>query len=182
VELNIETDKVHNHLFAMDVTSGAGRATPWIFQLVRSITQGMYEGIYGFITAVSTTTEASIRSVDVNGAIMLLDVLIRKVTGQKYVSTTEQSESLLKAEAQANALNITEEFEKVISKSCNIPAAELVDLAEMQSRIYQDVWYGNGSRVPDILLLYATSMIEADPQTCLNNVTVKNLLCAEYKI
>jgi hypothetical protein len=38
---------------------------------------------------------------DVNGTIMLLDVLVRKATGQKYISTTDQHVSLLKAQGYA---------------------------------------------------------------------------------
>jgi len=45
---------------------------------------------------------------------MLLDVLVRKVTGQKYISTIDQSISPL--EAQGYALNITKGFEKVVEQ------------------------------------------------------------------
>ncbi|WP_265023077.1 latrotoxin-related protein [Wolbachia endosymbiont (group B) of Ischnura elegans] len=53
--------------------------------------------------------------IDINGTIMLLDVLIRKVTGQKYISIVDQSISLL--EARGYALNITNRFEKVLNKT-----------------------------------------------------------------
>ncbi|WP_353274109.1 latrotoxin-related protein [Wolbachia endosymbiont (group A) of Ennomos erosarius] len=46
---------------------------------------------------------------------MLLDLLIRRFTGQKYIYTADQSISPL--EAQGYALNITKGFEKVVEQA-----------------------------------------------------------------
>ena len=53
--------------------------------------------------------------VDFNGTITLFDLLIRRFTGQKYISKVDQSISPL--EAQGYALNITNRFEKVLNKT-----------------------------------------------------------------
>ncbi|WP_425384376.1 latrotoxin-related protein [Wolbachia endosymbiont (group B) of Eupithecia inturbata] len=52
---------------------------------------------------------------DVNGTIMLLDVLVRKFTGKQYIPAVDQSIPLL--EARGYALNITHRFEKVLNKT-----------------------------------------------------------------
>nr|WP_223158783.1 ankyrin repeat domain-containing protein [Wolbachia endosymbiont of Pentalonia nigronervosa] len=171
------------------VTSGASIATSWLPQLVIGITQGLYN----FVTAESKreninqfNTETSIWNIDVNGIIMLFDVLVRKVTGQKYVATAEQS---VNAEAQSYALNIIEKFEQWIRDKYGIQAGESINLAEMQSKIYYTIKSGNSRKIPDIFFSYATPIIEAaellqstkpakhqtypfetasKPQTCLN--------------
>ncbi|WP_341807938.1 tetratricopeptide repeat protein [Wolbachia endosymbiont (group E) of Neria commutata] len=124
--------------------------------------------------------------VDVNGTIMLLDVLIRKATGQEFVSSENQPIPL--PEAQAYALNIKEEFSKAIVSEADIPADKLIDLAEMQSKVFKVVVSGSGSKVRNILLSYATPIIgqekaegllttllyEARPQSYLSNVAIDN--------
>ncbi|WP_353277654.1 latrotoxin-related protein [Wolbachia endosymbiont (group B) of Villa cingulata] len=96
-------------------TSSGIRPTAWIndlFGWVRS-------SISGLLSSKPESTPSPISQVDarvdVNGTIMLLDVFIRKVTGQKYVSTVDHSISPL--EAQGYALNITNRFEKVLNKT-----------------------------------------------------------------
>lgn len=64
------------------------------------------------------STPSSISQVDalmdVNGTIMLLDVIVRKFTGKQYIPVVDQSIPLL--EARGYALNITDRFEKVLNK------------------------------------------------------------------
>lgn len=65
------------------------------------------------------STPSSISQVDalmdVNGTIMLLDVIVRKFTGKQYIPAVDQSIPLL--EARGYALNITDRFEKVLNKT-----------------------------------------------------------------
>lgn len=78
---------------------------------------------------VVSSTKSPISQVDakmdVNGTIMLLDLLIRKVTDQKYISTADQSISPL--EAQGYALNITKRFEKVVEQAGLKVAYQCID-------------------------------------------------------
>ncbi|WP_456201480.1 ankyrin repeat domain-containing protein [Wolbachia endosymbiont of Protocalliphora sialia] len=94
--------------------------------------------------------------VDFNGTIMLLDLLIRKVTGQKYISTVDQSISPL--EARSYALNITEGFEKVVeqaAKDSKISMHRLnIDFMEMQKEITRKIIGGKFDEIPGILNSY----------------------------
>ncbi len=91
-----------------------------------------------------------------NGTIMLLDLLIRKVTGQKYISTMDQSISPL--EAQGYALNIIEEFEKVVwqaAENSKISMHRLnIDYMGMQKEITRKVMSGKFTEISGILKLY----------------------------
>ncbi|WP_264954025.1 ankyrin repeat domain-containing protein [Wolbachia endosymbiont (group A) of Endotricha flammealis] len=94
--------------------------------------------------------------VDFNGTIMLLDLLIRKVTGQKYISTVDQSISPL--EAQGYALNITKEFEKVVEQAGLKSGVSMhrlnIDYMEMQKEITRKVMSGKFNEISGILKLY----------------------------
>lgn len=67
----------------------------------------------------SNTTQSSLSQVDaqvnVAGTIMLFDLLIRKVTGQKFISSEDKSISLLNA--RAGTLSIMEEFEQILNET-----------------------------------------------------------------
>ncbi|RDD33878.1 hypothetical protein Wcon_02088 [Wolbachia endosymbiont of Cylisticus convexus] len=62
---------------------------------------------------------------DINGTLLLLDVFIRKITGQKYISTVGQSISPL--EAQSYALNITG-FERLLNETATKSGISLTNL------------------------------------------------------
>ncbi|WP_353277467.1 ankyrin repeat domain-containing protein [Wolbachia endosymbiont (group B) of Villa cingulata] len=90
---------------------------------------------------------------DVNGTIMLLDVLVRNVTGQKYISSVENSISLL--EVQSYALNVTEGFEKVVrqaAKDSKISMHQLnIDFVEIQKEVTGKVMGSKFNEIPGIL-------------------------------
>ena len=67
----------------------------------------------------STSTQKSNLNIqnDVNGTLMLLNVFVRKLTQEKFISGNEQSLSVL--DAKMYALNILDEFERLISKLAN---------------------------------------------------------------
>lgn len=94
--------------------------------------------------------------IDVNGTIMLLDLLIRKVTGQKYISTVGQSISPL--EAQGYALNITKEFEKVVEQAGLKSGVSMhrlnIDYMGMQKEITRKVMSGKFNEISGILKSY----------------------------
>ncbi|WP_264338148.1 latrotoxin-related protein [Wolbachia endosymbiont (group A) of Cheilosia soror] len=93
---------------------------------------------------------------DVNGTIMLLDVLVRKLTCQKYISAVDQSISPL--EAQGYALNITKEFEKVVEQAGLKSGVSMhrlnIDYMEMQKEITRKVMSGKFNEISGILKSY----------------------------
>ncbi|MFP3015096.1 MAG: latrotoxin-related protein [Wolbachia sp.] len=93
---------------------------------------------------------------DVNGTIMLLDLLIRRVTGQKYISTVDQPISPL--EAQGYVLNITKGFEKVVEQvalKSGISMHRLdIDYMGMQEEITRKVMSGKFNEISGILKSY----------------------------
>ncbi|WP_353277201.1 latrotoxin-related protein [Wolbachia endosymbiont (group B) of Villa cingulata] len=95
-------------------------------------------------------------SMDVNGTIMLLDVLVRKVKGQKYISTADQYISPL--EAQGYALNITKGFEKVVeqaAKDSKISMHRLnIDFMKVEKEITGKIIGGKFNEIAGVLSSY----------------------------
>ncbi|UXX40584.1 latrotoxin-related protein [Wolbachia endosymbiont of Oryzaephilus surinamensis] len=93
---------------------------------------------------------------DVNGTIMLLDLLIRKVTGRKYISTVDQSISPL--EAKGYALSITKGFEKVVEQAALKSGISMhrlnIDYMGMQKEITRKVMSGKFNEISGILKSY----------------------------
>ncbi|WP_254229470.1 ankyrin repeat domain-containing protein [Wolbachia pipientis] len=104
---------------------------------------------------------------DVNGTIMLFDLLIRKVTGQKYISTVDQSISPL--EAQGYALNITNRFEKVLNKTAIKSGISLthlnLDPVAVQSAIVRKIINGRFSEIAKTLYSFAKEACPEYKQT-----------------
>ncbi len=148
-------------------TSSGIRPTGWIndlFGWVRS-------SISGLLSSKPESTPSSISQVDarvdVNGTIMLLDVFIRKVTGQKYVSTVDHSISPL--EAQGYALNITNRFEKVLNKTAIKSGISVTNLnfdpVVVQSAIIEKIINGKFSEIAKTLYSFAKEACPEFKQT-----------------
>ncbi|MFP3030404.1 MAG: ankyrin repeat domain-containing protein, partial [Wolbachia sp.] len=94
--------------------------------------------------------------VDFNGTITLFDLLIRRVTGQKYISTIDQSISPL--EAQEYTLNITKGFEKVVEQAGLKSGVSMhrlnIDYMGMQKEITRKVMSGKFNEISGILKSY----------------------------
>nr|CAH7726410.1 unnamed protein product [Callosobruchus chinensis] len=147
--------------------SSSTRPTGWIndlFGWVRS-------SISGLLSSKPESTPSSISQVDakidVNGTIMLLDVFIRKVTGQKYVSTVDHSISPL--EAQGYALNITNRFEKVLNKTAIKSGISVTNLnfdpVVVQSAIIEKIINGKFSEIAKTLYSFAKEACPECKQT-----------------
>ncbi|WP_264377026.1 ankyrin repeat domain-containing protein [Wolbachia endosymbiont (group B) of Ochlodes sylvanus] len=143
------------------VASSGARPSSWINDLFGWVKSSI-GGLLGSRAALpeKTFTQSSISQIsapiDVNGTIMLLDLLIRKVTGQKYISTVDQSISPL--EAQGYALNITKEFEKVVEQAGLKSGVSMhrlnIDYMEMQKEITRKVMSGKFNEISGILKSY----------------------------
>ncbi|CAQ54400.1 ankyrin repeat domain-containing protein [Wolbachia endosymbiont of Culex quinquefasciatus] len=137
-------------------TSSSTRPTGWINDLFGWVKSS----ISGLLSSKPESTKSPISQVDakmdVNGTIILLDMLIRKVTGQKYVSTADQSISPL--EAQGYALNITKGFEKVVEQAGLKSGVSMhrlnIDYMGMQKEITRKVMSGKFNEISGILSSY----------------------------
>lgn len=146
-----------------EVAASSGtRPSSWIndlFGWIKSSIGGLFNS-RAILVEERPKTTSSISQVDaradVNSTIMLLDLLMRKVTGQKYISTVEQPVPLL--EARGYALNITERFEKVVeqaAKGSKISMHRLnIDFMEMEKEITGKIIGGKFNEIAGVLGSY----------------------------
>ncbi|PBQ26569.1 hypothetical protein BTO27_04360, partial [Wolbachia pipientis wAus] len=151
-------------------TSNGTRPSSWINDLFGWVKSSI-SGLLSSKSEGTSNTKSSISQVDakmdVNGTIMLLDVFVRKVTGQKYISTVDQSISPL--EAQGYALNITNRFEKVLNETAiksGISVANLnFDPVAVQSAIVGQIISEKFSKIPKALYSFAKEACPEFKQT-----------------
>ncbi|WP_353287613.1 ankyrin repeat domain-containing protein [Wolbachia endosymbiont (group B) of Gerris lacustris] len=167
VDVNI-TDK--NHLSRKLLTEDLGnqpeiaassgtRPSSWIndlFGWAKSSIGGLLSSKSVGILSTKDSISQVDAQIDVNGTIMLLDVLVRKVTGQKYIFTSDQNVSLL--EAQGYALNITEKFEKVVEQAGLKSGVSMhrlnIDFWEIQKEVTGKIMSGKFDEISGILKSY----------------------------
>ncbi|WP_353285220.1 ankyrin repeat domain-containing protein [Wolbachia endosymbiont (group A) of Beris morrisii] len=137
--------------------SSGARPSSWIndlFSWVKSSVGGLLSSALPKET--SSTPSPISQPIDINGTIMLLDVLIRKVTGQKYISTVYQSISPL--EAQGYALNITKGFEKVVEQAGLKSGVSMhrlnIDFVEIQKEVTGKIMSGKFDEISGVLNSY----------------------------
>ncbi|WP_410542545.1 ankyrin repeat domain-containing protein [Wolbachia endosymbiont of Tetranychus urticae] len=109
-----------------------------------------YKSSFNGYKPESSISQVNVQT-DINSTILLLDLLIRRVTGQKYNSTAEQSIS--PPEARDYALSITDSFEKVLAKSsgCEISKLDFDWFNKLFRSIEGSMISGQYSKVPRIL-------------------------------
>ncbi|MFP3022610.1 MAG: ankyrin repeat domain-containing protein, partial [Wolbachia sp.] len=142
--------------------SSGTRPSSWIndlFSWVKSSVGGLLSSRTALPMETSSTPSPVSQvdaQIDVNGTIILLDVLVRKVTGQKYISTVYQSMSPL--EAQGYALNITKGFEKVVEQAGLKSGVSMhrlnIDFVGMHKEITRKVMSGKFNEISGILKSY----------------------------
>ncbi|WP_264336995.1 ankyrin repeat domain-containing protein [Wolbachia endosymbiont (group B) of Chorthippus brunneus] len=166
-------DRHHGHLsrqpLAIDssdqpeITASSGtRPSSWInnlFSWVKSSVGGLLNSKPTLPEETSSTSSPISQvdaKMDVNGSIMLFDLLIRRVTGQKYISTVDQSISPL--EAKGYALSITKGFEKVVEQAALKSGISMhrlnIDYMGMQKEITRKVMSGKFNEISGILKSY----------------------------
>uniref|UniRef100_UPI0033405B6F latrotoxin-related protein n=1 Tax=Wolbachia endosymbiont (group B) of Pilophorus perplexus TaxID=3066160 RepID=UPI0033405B6F len=152
------------------VSSNGIKPSSWINDLFGWMKSSV-SGLLGSKSEETSSTPSSISQVDaqidVNGTIILLDVLIRKVTDQKYISTVDQSISPL--EAQGHALSIIERFEKVLNETAIKSGISVTNLnfdpAVVQSAIIGKIRNGKFSEVSKTLYSFAKKACPEFKQT-----------------
>ncbi|EEB55464.1 ankyrin repeat domain protein [Wolbachia endosymbiont of Culex quinquefasciatus JHB] len=148
-------------------TSSSTRPTGWINDLFGWVKSS----ISGLLSSKPESTKSPISQVDarvdVNGTIMLLDVLVRKFTGKQYIFAVDQSIPLL--EARSYALNITNRFEKVLNKTAIKSGISLTNLnfdpVVVQSAIIGKIINGKFSEIAKTLYSFAKEACPEFKQT-----------------
>ncbi|MFT4313550.1 MAG: ankyrin repeat domain-containing protein [Wolbachia pipientis] len=146
-----------------EITASSGtRPSSWInnlFGWVKSSVGGLLNSKPTLPEETSSTSSPISKvdaPLDINGTIMLLDVLVRKFTGKKYVSEVDQSVPLL--EARGYALNITKGFEKVVEQAGLKSGVSMhrlnIDYMGMQKEIIRKVIRGQFNEISGILSSY----------------------------
>ncbi|WP_319803449.1 ankyrin repeat domain-containing protein [Wolbachia endosymbiont (group B) of Aporia crataegi] len=154
---SLQSNKIdYNRENNNQAASGASKPSSWInclFSWVKSSMSGLL-GSRATLSEEKLNTKSSIsQPMDVDGTILLLDVLVRKVTGQKYISTVGQSIPPL--EAQGYALNITEGFEKVVNQAALRSGISMhrlnIDFVEIQQEVKRKIIRGKYNEISGIL-------------------------------
>ncbi|WP_264377379.1 latrotoxin-related protein [Wolbachia endosymbiont (group B) of Leptidea sinapis] len=163
------------------VTNSATRTSSWIndlFGWIRSSVSGLLSSEPALPRKTSSTPTPISQvdaPVDVNGTIMLLDVLVRKFTGKKYISEVDQSIPLL--EARGYALNITKGFEKVVEQAGLKSGVSMhrlnIDYMGMQKEITRKVMSGKFNEISGILSSYLEKACPSREAGCLGKLSSK---------
>ncbi len=156
-----EIEKLNNP----PVTSGASRPSSWINVFANTIVgaiTGALQPVSSFKPAIgfnnSQPSKAiTTQDIDINGTLSLLDVFIRKITGQKYISTAEQPAS--PSETLGYSSQIAEEFERVLKYAAVKSGISVKNLSfnpvSVQSAIFQHINNGQYSKIPKSLYSFA---------------------------
>nr|XP_042896314.1 delta-latroinsectotoxin-Lt1a-like [Parasteatoda tepidariorum] len=89
------------------------------------------------------------QSIDTNGMLLLLDLIIRKFKNERYKRNFKHPSYTL--ESQVVALKVIEKFSEFVDSISDVPAEELVDLAKLHSDIYKSIEGGNRDMIFSIL-------------------------------
>ena len=100
---------------------------------------------------VGTRNSLELR-IDVNETVLLIDILIRKITGEKCLSL--KGNTLSELEARSTVINVVEEFGKTLETTSNAPVEELIDLTEVQLNLFKAIISSNSNEIPAMLRSY----------------------------
>lgn len=108
------------------------------------------------------TEDITLRNMNTNGMLLLLDVLMRKITKEKYMA--KRDDTVSESEAQANALNITEKFQELLNAVSSKPIDEQIDLAEVHANVYKAIRSGKESEISKTLCSYVETFAQLQPE------------------
>uniref|UniRef100_A0AAU7YKD6 Ankyrin repeat domain-containing protein n=1 Tax=Wolbachia endosymbiont of Oeneis ivallda TaxID=3171168 RepID=A0AAU7YKD6_9RICK len=159
-ENSLQNDKIGPN--KIGVTSGTSKPSSFI-NIFSYTTVDTIKGIFQFVSSpfkaaisMEPSKAITVQGIDNNGVLLLLDVFIRKITGQKYIYTVVQSISPL--EAQGYALNIIEEFEKVVEQAALKSGISMhrlnIDCVEMQKEVTAKITGGKFNEISGFLNSY----------------------------
>ncbi|MBV0900150.1 MAG: ankyrin repeat domain-containing protein [Wolbachia endosymbiont of Fragariocoptes setiger] len=132
-------------------------------------------------TRIDTEPVSITENIDVNGNLLLLNVLVRKVTGKGFVSC---SHSISPEEATGCAMSITHEFERGIRKAAKDSKCKISkDLGYLLfSNVFSDVKksliQGNYSETEGILYSFAKNICPKNNKKFMRfvDIEIKNML------
>ncbi|WP_353278272.1 latrotoxin-related protein [Wolbachia endosymbiont (group B) of Longitarsus flavicornis] len=160
----------HKDLDKEFLESSSTRPSSWIndlFGWVRDSVGGLLSSKPALPRETSSTSGTISQPMDVNGTIMLLDVIVRKFTGKQYIPAVDQSIPLL--EARGYALNITNRFEKVLNKTAIKSGISVTNLnfdpVVVQSAIIGKIINGKFSEIAKTLYSFAKEACPEFKQT-----------------
>lgn len=165
-------------------TSGVSKPSSWVNVFASAIVDAV-KGVSEFISSPfnqaidmehSQPSKAmATQDTNVNGTLLLLDVFIRKITGQKYISTADQPTSLLKA--QDCALNITERFEKVVRQAALESGISMhrldVDFVKVQEEVTRKIIGGNFDEISGVLKSHIEKACPSRESRCPGKLSLK---------
>ena len=146
----------------MGVTSGTSKPSSWI-NVFAYTTVDTIKGVFKFISSpfkVAVGMEHSraitVQGIDANSTFFLLDVLMRKITGQEYIFTADQPISL--SEARACGLSITEWSKNGVEQAGLKSGVSMhrlnIDFMEIQKEVTGKIMSGKFDEISGILNSY----------------------------
>lgn len=97
--------------------------------------------------------QINISQIDTNGTIMLLDMLIRKTTGEKHIASNIST--IREQDARGYAINIIEKFEQIVQKSARKSRISMrslsIDFSEIQGEITKKIIGGKYDEISRVL-------------------------------
>ncbi|GBL78538.1 hypothetical protein AVEN_65143-1 [Araneus ventricosus] len=124
-----------------------------------------------------TSKAMTTQSIDTNGTLLLLDVFIRKITGQKCASTADQPTiSLPKAVFYAS--DIINGFERAVEQTASKSGMSMqrlvdIDSMEMREEITGKIMGGKFNEIPRVLISYAEKACPGKEAGCPGKLSPK---------
>lgn len=96
---------------------------------------------------------------DVNSTLMLVDMCVRKITGEAFKAYNMNHEvDLMKA--QIISLSIMEEVEDMLAEALNnVELVGSIDFVELQCKVFETMARGSQSKVNDVILNYLSNAL-----------------------
>ncbi|XP_071041188.1 delta-latroinsectotoxin-Lt1a-like [Parasteatoda tepidariorum] len=101
-----------------------------------------------------------VQSMDANGILLLVDLLVRKLTNEKYNMKLKAPMSAL--ESQVTALEIVEKVSNFVDSVSDVKAEELIDLAKLHSDVYKSIEGGNSNMILSLLCDQLRSIVDPE--------------------
>ncbi|WP_341814031.1 tetratricopeptide repeat protein [Wolbachia endosymbiont (group B) of Dendrolimus pini] len=166
VMLSDQPHRHRQHIRNRRMVSSSAKPSSWINNLFGWVKSSV-NGLLGSKSSTTSPISQVDARMDINGTIMLLDVIIRKFTGKQYIPAVDQSIPLL--EARGYALNIANRFEKVFNKTAiksGISVTNLnLDPVAVQSAIIGKIINGKFSEIAKTLYSFAKEACPEFKQT-----------------
>ncbi len=175
-------------------TSNAARTSSWINDLFSwakgkgsllvsgvvnsvwpaSVAKLSKETSYGFTTK-NNLEPIDYSQIDMHGTILLLDTFIKKITGQKYISTADKPISPL--EAQGYTFDVMEGFKKAVEQAASKSGISMhrlnIDFMEIRKEITGKIMSDKFNEIPGTLNSYVEKACPGKETGCPGKLSLK---------